>query len=325
MREQSEINRLQVRLIVLPSLLRIIRTYLYLIFLLSLMLSCSVFDADGPDGKDPCLLCFGNFFVIDSEPAWSPDGNTIAYVGADSAGELGIYLINPDGTDKYLFHSGNVGFPSWSPDNNWLVFHENAQIYKKHLVTDSLVQLTFEGRNFFPAWSPDGKWIAYDSNNDSPNGQSFICKMKNDGSQKLRIVFTPEQGEARMPSWSLDSKKIVHIQYLVGVYSSEIFSVNSDGSNPIRLIENEATDYYPKYSPDGRRLLFTSQPYASQTNIYLMDLHDKGIKQLTTEGGYSNDWSPDGEWVVFTETSDTGRLWLMKPDGSEKRQLTFED
>jgi len=325
MRDMLDRSKLLLKGFFSPPFLRVELNYCYIWIFFVALLSCSVFDGDGPEEKDPCIFCGGSFFATDSEPAWSPDGNTIAYVGADSVGELGIYLINPDGKNKRLVHSGNVGAPSWSPDNNWLIFHENAQIFKKHIETDSLVQLTLEGRNFFPDWSPDGEWIAYDSNYESLTGLSFLWKMQNNGSEKLRIVFTPDQGEARTPSWSSDSKKIVHIQYLVGVHSSEIFSVNSDGSNPIRLIENEATDYYPKYSPDGRRLLFTSQPYASQMNIYLMDLSDESMKQLTREGGYTNDWSPDGAWIVYTETSETGRLWLMKPDGSEKKQLTYED
>jgi Tol biopolymer transport system component len=285
------------------------------------ILSCSVFDGDGPEEKEPCIFCEWGSFAIDSEPAWSPDGNTIAYVGADTVGELGIYLINPDGTDKHLFHSGNVGSPSWSPDNNWLVFHENAQIYKKHLVTDSLVQLTVEGRNFFPAWSPDGERIAYDRSIEDETGPGGIWIMKQDGEKKESIF-----GGA-FPDWHTNGEQIIGT---IGTSSTSVwkrFKIYTiyDGSTEILDAVVDASNLYPKYSPDGRRLLFTSQPYASQMNIYLMDLNDKSIRQLTHEGGYSNDWSPDGAWIVYTETSETGRLWIMKPDGSEKKQLTYED
>ena len=300
--------------------------YFAFFILLTFIHSCSVFDGNEAEEKDPCIFCGGSFFATDSEPAWSPDGKTIAYVGADSVGELGIYLINPDGKNKRLLHSGNVGSPSWSPDNNWLVFHQNAQIFKKHIQTDSLVQLTFEGRNFFPDWSPDGEWIAYDntscgsSNEPLPENGCGILIINKNGSNKNLLV------RGRMPDWSFDNESLVY----VGL-ENEIYKFNLSSESEMRLTisnnsgSNSASNYYPKYSPDGTKLLFTSQPYASQMNIYLMDLNDESMKQLTQEGGYTNDWSPDGAWIVYTETSETGRLWLMKPDGSEKKQLTYED
>ena len=86
---------------------------------------------------------------------------------------------------------------------------------------------------------------------------------------------------------------------------------------------------YLKYSPDGQRMVFTSQPRNAQSDfayrqIWTMDLDDTYRKQLTKNGGWAADWSPDGEWIVYTETYNTGRLWVMRPDGSGKQQLTFE-
>jgi len=298
-------------------------TRLFAIWLLlsGLLASCGLLDGNRDDpNKDPCLInCGGSFFATDSEPAWSPDGKTIAYVGADSVGELGIYLINPDGKNKRLVHSGNVGAPSWSPDNNWLIFHENAQIFKKHIETDSLVQLTLEGRNFFPDWSPDGEWIAYDRSIEDETGPGGVWRMKQDGEEKENIF-----GGA-FPDWHPNGTQIIGT---IGSSPTSVwkrFKIYSilDGSTEILDAVVDANNLYPKYSPDGTKLLFTSQPYASQMNIYLMDLNDESMKQLTREGGYTNDWSPDGAWIVYTETSETGRLWLMKPDGSEKKQLTF--
>ncbi len=218
-----------------------------------------------------------------------------------------------------------AGSPRWSPDGQWIVFEENGQIYKRKLSGDSLVQLTFEGRNFYPAWSPDGQWIAYDSNSESPNGMYFIWIMRSDGSEKRRITYEPLEGEIRTPNWSPNGSKIVHIRYLRETFSSEIFIMDSNGTNPHRLTFNNAMDYYPRFSPDGTKIAFTSQSERGGPQIWVMNSDGTNPVQLTTTQGFNCDWSPDGEWLVYTDSrADNGRLWIMRKDGSEKRQLTFD-
>lgn len=307
---------------------RSLSLHVLLILLVFLCIGCDV--TNKLEETHPCIFCDESFFTIDSEPAWSPDSNKIAYVGTDATGKLGIYLISSNGKNKRLFHSGNVGSPSWSPDNNWLVFHENAQIFKKHIETDSLVQLTQSGRNFFPDWSPDSDWIAYDnttcgsSNEPPPANSCGVLILNSEISTKMLV-----KRYSRMPTWKPFANEISFVNRAVlpsgKVKGDSLWTYSLKDSTTSFLTFIEGDNRYLKYSPDGMRLLFTSQPYASQTNIYLLDLHEKSIKQLTTKGAYSNDWSPDGAWIVYTEASKTGRLWLMKPDGSEKKQLTYEN
>jgi hypothetical protein len=59
-------------------------------------------------------------------------------------------------------------------------------------------------------------------------------------------------------------------------------------------------------------------------------LRPNHIRRKTTQtlfpgvNGYSCDWSPSGDWIVYTDSdSISGRLWLIRNDGSENRQLTF--
>jgi Tol biopolymer transport system component len=297
---------------------------LYLCIMLFFLYACKD-KVNGP--TDPCIDCPIDFRVTDFEPAWSPDGNTIAYVHGDTIpGKTGIYLINLDGTNKRLWHSSASAYaPSWSPDGEWIIFSDQSQIFKMKVNGDSLTQLTFEGRNFFPDWSPNGQWITFDSNNDSPNGMNFIWIMKSDGSDKERIAYDPSSGEIRMPNWSPDGNKIVHQKY-IGIGSPEIFTMDSFGNNAIRLTYNEKFDSYPRYSPNGNLIAFTSYPQglASQTQIWVMDTSGSNLNQLTTTQGYTCDWSPDGEWIVYTDSrAVSGRLWIMRKDGSDKQQLTF--
>ena len=82
-------------------------------------------------------------------PAWSPDGNWIAF-GA--------------GAQIFKMRFTGNGFD-----------------------TSTITQLTFEGRNFFPAWSPDGQWIAYDRSLADSSGPGGIWRMKSDGTSKQAL------------------------------------------------------------------------------------------------------------------------------------------
>lgn len=66
-----------------------------------------------------------------------------------------------------------------------------------------------------------------------------------------------------------------------------------------------------------------SQAEGSLPQLWVMDSNGGNPIQLTQDGGWAADWSPDGHFIVFTNPAD-GRLWIMDADGSNWRQLTFE-
>lgn len=262
-------------------------------------------------------------YEIDFQPAWSPDGHTIAYYHRDSTFETtGIYLIDTNGTNKRLL-VGDLSFsPDFSPDGNWVTF-ANGQIYKIKINGDSLMQLTNGGSNYFPSWSSDGEWIAYDSDYLDPTGSIVIWKVKTDTSIR-RDISQHGTGEWRMASWSPDGKKIVHQRY-IGVGEPEIFIMDSSGQNPVRITSNNNWDEYPRYSPNEQKIIFTQMHEASiNYQIYTINIDGTGLTKLTDTQGYTADYSPDGERIVFCDSSPgNGRLWIMNKDGSNKKQLTF--
>ncbi len=285
---------------------------------------CNLFYHD--DNKGQCVieeLCTDwQFITIDKEPAWSPDGQTIAFFRSDTNPEKeGIYIIDSNGDNLQKFHSGGGSAPSWSPDGKWIAFYQNAQIYKKHVEKDSLVQLTFSGRNFYPSWSPDGKWIVYDRSVEDETGPGGIWIMKSDGSQKEHVFG------GGFPDWHPNGLSIAAVVGTSATSAWKRFKVYTINNGLTEILDAvvDANNLHPKYSPDGRKIVFTSQlAKGGHPQIWLINADDTNTIRLTENGGWIADWSPDGQWIVYTETFDTGRLWLMKPDGSEKRQLTFD-
>ncbi len=92
-------------------------------------------------------------------PAWSPDGNWIAYLTKDISDQA-IFITNPDMSETYLIYKPTVGlnlqtYPlSWSPDSKWLTFAtSDGAIWIIDITGNSLKQIVGPGLNSAPAWS----------------------------------------------------------------------------------------------------------------------------------------------------------------------------
>ncbi|MFN2468165.1 MAG: hypothetical protein ABR521_08580 [Gaiellaceae bacterium] len=174
--------------------------------------------------------------------------------------------------------------------------------------------------------------IAFTSNRDDPTlhvrGNYEIYTMNADGSGVARL--TQAQGIDGTPVWSPDGRMLAfrtnrdHFDPDPTKTSYELYTMRADGSAQRRLTTNEAGDFSPTWSPDGKRIAFTSDRDGNQ-EIYVMNADGSGAANLTRAPGIDNEpaWSPDGKEIAFA--SNRGgpfRLWAMRPDGSAARVLS---
>lgn len=105
--------------------------------------------------------------------------------------------------------------------------------------------------------------------------------------------------------------------------NQDIYLLDVEGDSVYALIQNEAEDWAPTWSPDGKRLAFASTRDEGW-NIYVMNMKNRKIVQLTRTGKDRRpSWSPGGSLIAFTSERDgNSEIYSMNPDGTGQRNLT---
>src|SRR5215831_14776894 len=112
--------------------------------------------------------------------------------------------------------------------------------------------------------------------------------------------------------------------------SYQIYVMNSDGSGVVRLTSSGANDEFPRWSPNGTKILFQSDrdnPTTGYMDIYVMGADGSGVTRLTSDPNDDSmaSWSPDGSQIAFASDRDHEgyySIYLLSADGNQQR-LTF--
>jgi len=193
--------------------------------------------------------------------------------------------------------------PAWSPDGTRIAFSSNRDsvgtserdIYVMNADSSNVIRLTNGGWvNSDPAWSPDSTRIIFSSDR-SGNGDLYITQ--SDGSTlNDAFRFTDSLTNEYDPDWSVQHQ-IVYVSSQSGTENGEIFVVNLNGTGKRNLTNDPADDQRPSWSPDGTRIVFTSNRF-SGSDIFLMDAYG-GNPSFLTSNSTDPAWSPDGSQIIF--------------------------
>lgn len=221
----------------------------------------------GPDGQNPLALTDdpdGSF-----EPAYSANGERIAFVQQAPGGFQRIWAMGSDGSDQVqlTFHDLDRS-PSFFSDGR-IVFAGIPvspgffEVFVMNPDGSNPTPLTNEPYSTDdPAVFPDDQRIAF-SEYDGSDSEIFV--MNADGSNVTPVTTNP--GSDVSPSWSPDGRRIVFSSRIGG--DSEIVTMDSDGQNPIQLTDNTVNDRFPVFSPDGQKIAFSRSNPDSQ--LFVMD------------------------------------------------------
>ena len=224
--------------------------------------------------------------------SYSRDGEWIVFT-SERAGSADIYRVRPDGSGltRLTDHPAFDDQAALSPDGRTLAFvstreEGNTNIWLQSIDGGEAINITrSRSGNFRPSWSPDGAWIAFTSDRDTSPGRMVLGN-----------------GAA---SWEQLQKTALYI-------------MRPDGSDLRRLTSLDAIAGSPRWSPDGRRIVYyTAAAWDSPAQIATIDVETGAVTTHTS--GDARKASPQ-----FLGADDIGYVLQKKAgDGQSQTVLAY--
>jgi Tol biopolymer transport system component/LysM repeat protein len=123
---------------------------------------------------------------------------------------------------------------------------------------------------------------------------------------------------------SPDGNWVVFSQVKTETNQADLFTIRSNGSGLTQLTTTNDTDLWPRWSPDGKYILFTRLRGQGIPEIYRISAHGGEAVSLT-DGAEGSEpvWSPDGNWIYFTTFRDANpEVYRMAADGSQAKNIS---
>jgi TolB protein len=192
-------------------------------------------------------------------------------------------------------------------------------------------------------WAPGGLDIAYRIRRAGgmASTRNFeVSRMTAAGEGHRQLTFTPEGLASSQPSWFPDGSGLLFRrsggnepgQPIVGA----VWKMGPLGESPEAAYDPAGAQWYPTFSPDGGRVLFTTtlSPSGDRDRaIQTVNADGSGLTTLFDAPGAFDSgpaWSPDGTRIAFESNADVGggnpegdeEIWIMGADGANPTQLT---
>ena len=246
------------------------------------------------------LVNLTNHPASDRLPAWSPDGSKIVF-RSNRHGNTEIYVMNDDGSmvDRVTSNPAVDTSPAWTPEGR-IVFSSNRsgrfEIYEVNPDGSDLQQIDIavDGDLTFPWVSAEGNRLAFGTTNFFDSGALWIAHRN--GTHPTQL--TPDSLiAAAFPAWSRLGNRIAFANNVCPVCDlSDIFVMNQGGNQIQQLTAagDDNNDLFPRFSPDGSKIVFTRQEGALAPEIFVMNADGSDVTNITNHPAVDveADWGP---------------------------------
>jgi TolB protein len=244
------------------------------------------------DGDNPRIIMESNEPLM--SPAWSPDGQSLAYVSfEDKLPSVYVQTLKTGERHRVSARAGVNQAPAWSPDGKKLALtlstrDGNLDVYVLDLATLGLTRITDDPAiDTEPQWSKDGNSLYFTS--DRSGGPQIYKLSLTPGSKPRRLTF---QGvyNAR-PRLSPDESQLTFVTQEDGAY--RIATMDLNGRNDVQVLTKGHFDVSPSYAPNGAVVIYASRDQGR--GVLAMVSSDGRVQQrlLSPEGEVQEPaWGP---------------------------------
>jgi len=247
---------------------------------------------------------------------WSPDGKWICFA-YNASGRHNLWVVPAGGGwPLQLTVSQQRQVPGeWSPDGRWITFqsdyngNEQWDLFVVSVDNGEIVNLTCtpEISEELPRWSPDGKFIAYMSKGKKSASYEIHVMEFETGTVEAITWDTPREFSNSDPIWSRDGHCLAYTcsrsdQKVDTIHVVDLVSGSTRVVNPPGEFNFRATDW----SPDGRRLLITSNALNRFSNVAMLDVSSGTLEWITADEWEceSGNFHPSGQFVTYERNRD---------------------
>ncbi len=215
-------------------------------------------DADG--GNQRPVMAFSPADHLGAR--WSPDGSQILfYSNAERNMEIFTVRANGLGLRNVSQNPANDFMPDWSPDGQRIVFvsdrDNSRELYVMNADGSNQVRLTDSFIDELrPRWSPDGTRIVFQQDNEGVTDLYVMDAPGDDASGPIdqnAVLLTASAARDESPGWAMDGTKIIFSSDQGSTPQSpanwDIYLMNPDGSDVVRLTDDSALDRFPAWTP----------------------------------------------------------------------------
>jgi Tol biopolymer transport system component len=269
---------------------------------------------------------------LDHEPAYSPDGNQIAFIRSTVAGVSNDVFVMPSkgGEARRVTFDNRpiMGPPTWTTDGREIVFSSDRS------AAMGLWRVSAAGGALRPVAGPvsEAKWPSIPAKGNILVYEQILSKFDiwrldlRDSTHHARppSALVSEKGDKMRPEFSPDGKKVAFESNRLGFW--DIWTCDVDGKNCDQVTSLHGTAGRARWSPSGRSIAFEFHP-KDRSEIYVVDVPGGLPHLVPTIPGADNlspSWSRDGKWLYFASKSgnDLFQLWKMPVQGGSPTRLT---